>query len=118
MPIPGNLLATAMAIMPHTDVDRALNTALSLDVPFWPQLPNYSYYEDMYVQASEQFLFSAMSGYEDRKAKKDMDMMLRHSLLSPATCCLINPDKEKTVEKAFVLIKELSQVLREKYRIV
>jgi hypothetical protein len=55
MPIPGNLLTIAMAVMPHTDVDRALKTALSLDVPFWPQLPNYSYYEDMYVQTSEHF---------------------------------------------------------------
>ena len=53
--IPGNLLTTAMAVMPHTDVDRALELALSLDVPFWPQLPNYSYYEDMYVQAAEHF---------------------------------------------------------------
>jgi len=44
-----------MAVMPHDDVDRALKTALSLDVPFWPQLPRYSYYEDMYVQASEHF---------------------------------------------------------------
>ena len=55
MPIPGNLLTTAMAVMPHTDVQRALDAALSLDIPFWPQLPNYSYYEDMYVQASEHF---------------------------------------------------------------
>ena len=55
MPIPGNLLTTAMAVMPHTNVDRALETALSLDIPFWPQLPNYSYYEDMYVQAAEHF---------------------------------------------------------------
>ncbi len=55
MPIPGNLLTTAMAVMPHTDVDQALNAALSLDVPFWPQLPNYNYYEDMYVQAAEHF---------------------------------------------------------------
>ncbi|MBL0715541.1 MAG: hypothetical protein JJV98_17770 [Desulfosarcina sp.] len=53
--IPGNLLTTAKAFMPHTDVERALATALSLDVPFWPQLPNYSYYEDMYVQAAEHF---------------------------------------------------------------
>ena len=44
-----------MAVMPHTDADRALEMALSLDVPFWPQLPNYSYYEDMYVQAAEHF---------------------------------------------------------------
>ena len=53
--IPGNLLTTAMAVMPHTDVSRALEIALTLDVPFWPQLPNYSYYEDMYVQAAEHF---------------------------------------------------------------
>ncbi len=44
-----------MAVMPHNDVERALKIALSLDVPFWPQLPLYSYYEDMYVQASEHF---------------------------------------------------------------
>ena len=55
MTVPGNLLTTAMAVMPHKDVDRALETALSLDIPFWPQLPRYSYYEDMYVQASEHF---------------------------------------------------------------
>jgi len=55
MPIPGELLTTAMAVMPHKDVDRALEMALSLDVPFWPQLPRHSYYEDMYVQASEHF---------------------------------------------------------------
>ena len=55
MPIPGNLLTTAMAVMPHADVDQALKAALSLDVPFWPQLPHLSYYEDMYVQASEHF---------------------------------------------------------------
>jgi hypothetical protein len=36
-------------------VDRALELALSLDIPFWPQLPKVSYYEDMYVQASEHF---------------------------------------------------------------
>ena len=55
MPVPGNLLTTAMAVMPHRNVDRALEVALSLDVPFWPQLPLVSYYEDMYVQASEHF---------------------------------------------------------------
>ncbi|MBI5521656.1 MAG: hypothetical protein HY910_03420 [Desulfarculus sp.] len=55
MPLPGNLLTTAMAVMPHQDVDRALKAALSLDIPFWPQLPRLNYYEDMYVQASEHF---------------------------------------------------------------
>jgi hypothetical protein len=37
MPIPGNLLTTAMAVMPHMDPDRALEMALSVDVPFWPK---------------------------------------------------------------------------------
>lgn len=55
MSLPGNLLTTAMAVMPHRDVEQALKTALSLDIPFWPQLPQVSYYEDMYVQASEHF---------------------------------------------------------------
>lgn len=51
----GKLYTTAMGVMPHTDVDRALELAMSLDVPFWPQLPLYNFYEDMYVQASENF---------------------------------------------------------------
>lgn len=55
MAIPGGFLTTAMAVMPHRDPDRALELALSLDIPFWPQLPLFSYYEDMYVQASEHF---------------------------------------------------------------
>lgn len=55
MTIPGDLLTTAMAVMPHRDIDRALDVALGLDVPFWPQLPHVSYFEDMYVQASEHF---------------------------------------------------------------
>jgi len=44
-----------MGIMPHTDIDRALELALGLDIPFWPQLPRVSLFEDMYVQASEGF---------------------------------------------------------------
>ncbi len=46
---------TAMGIMPHTDVERALSLSLSLDIPFCPQLPNTSFYEDMYVQTSQNF---------------------------------------------------------------
>jgi hypothetical protein len=44
-----------MGIMPHTNVERALELALSLDIPFWPQLPNLSFYEDMYAQTSQNF---------------------------------------------------------------
>ena len=46
---------TAMAIMPHTDIEKALELTLSLDIPFWPQLPEVSYYEDMYAQSSQHF---------------------------------------------------------------
>jgi len=46
---------TAMGIMPHTDAGKALELALGLDIPFWPQLPNLSFYADMYAQASENF---------------------------------------------------------------
>ncbi len=51
----GMCRTTAMGIMPHTDIGKALELSLGLDVPFWPQLPHVSYYEDMYVQASEHF---------------------------------------------------------------
>jgi hypothetical protein len=51
----GNCQTTAMGIMPHKDVEKALRLSLSLDIPFWPQLPHVSYYEDMYVQVSENF---------------------------------------------------------------
>lgn len=44
-----------MGIMPHTDIGKVLELSLGLDIPFWPQLPHVSYYEDMYVQASEHF---------------------------------------------------------------
>jgi len=50
-----NCQTTAMGIMPHRDIQRALEVALSLDIPFWPQLPKVSYFEDMYVQALENF---------------------------------------------------------------
>lgn len=37
MSILGNLLTTAMAVMPQTNVQQALELPLVLDVPFWPQ---------------------------------------------------------------------------------
>jgi hypothetical protein len=49
------LLTTAMGIMPHRDPERALDLAFSLDIPFWPQLPNLSFSEDTYVQTISGF---------------------------------------------------------------
>ena len=50
----------------------------------------------------------------DRKGI-DLEFLLSRSLLSPATCCLVNPDGESTVEKAFRMIKVLSEKLRAEY---
>ena len=47
----------------------------------------------------------------------DLELLLSRSLLSPATCCLVNPDREKTVESAFAMIRNLSQRLRENYQV-
>ena len=55
MKLEGNCQTTAMGILPHTDVDRALELALSVDIPFWPQLPRVNFFEDMYAQISEHF---------------------------------------------------------------
>jgi len=48
-------MTTAMGIMPHRDVEKALKLVLGLDIPFWPQLPHISFFEDMYVQFSQHF---------------------------------------------------------------
>lgn len=53
--MPGNCLTTAMGILPHDNIADALKVSLSVDIAFWPQLPRYSFYEDMYVQVSENF---------------------------------------------------------------
>jgi len=44
-----------MGVLPYTDIENALELALSLDVPFWPQLPLAGFYEDMWAQVSEGF---------------------------------------------------------------
>jgi hypothetical protein len=102
MPIPGNLLTTAMAVMPHSSVDRAREVALSLDILSL----------DVYTNGE---VFSSYSSSIRRFL--DREYLLSRSLLSPATCCLVNPHVEKTVERAFETIKQLSETLREKYRL-
>jgi hypothetical protein len=46
---------TAMGILPHQDAGAALDLAFSLDIPFWPQLPNLTFAEDTYVQTCLHF---------------------------------------------------------------
>ena len=47
----------------------------------------------------------------------DQELLVKNSLIAPATCCLVNPDVEKTVEKAFSILRELSMRLREHYSV-
>ncbi|MFC2027846.1 hypothetical protein ACFLU3_04080 [Chloroflexota bacterium] len=50
-----NCMTTAMGIMPHKDPERALELALGLDIPFWPQLPRITFSEDMFAQLADGF---------------------------------------------------------------
>jgi len=51
----GNLRTTAMGILPHKGIKEAMELVFKLDVPFFPQLPNLNFYEDMYAQTSANF---------------------------------------------------------------
>ena len=53
--LPGRALTTAMGILPHVNLDDALRLSLSVDIPFWPQLPKYRFKEDMYAQFAQHF---------------------------------------------------------------
>jgi len=47
----------------------------------------------------------------------EKENLISKSLISPATCCLVNPDGEQTVEKAFNVVREVSRRLCEKYHL-
>ncbi len=55
MILPGKALTTGMGILPHTNLEEAQKLALTVDIPFWPQLPRYRFKEDMYAQFAEHF---------------------------------------------------------------
>ncbi|HWI54776.1 MAG TPA: hypothetical protein VNT57_03725 [Desulfobacteria bacterium] len=55
MKLKGNCMSTAMGILPHKDIEEAMKLAFNVDIPFWPQLPHVNFYEDMYVQVTENF---------------------------------------------------------------
>lgn len=89
-----------MGIMPHKDVDRALKLVLDLDIPFWPQLPQISFYEDMYVQFSQHFPGITVD-VENRKLRFDF-ARFQHELAGYS---------EKMVDsEIFALSREYSSV--------
>ncbi|MDM8537945.1 hypothetical protein QUF70_14410, partial [Desulfobacterales bacterium HSG17] len=82
----------------------------------WGIVPtNFEPFENESLSALEK----RMENIWDTLGKRgiDREFLLSRSLLSPATCCLINPDKEKTVDKAFEMINNLSKNLRDKYKL-
>jgi hypothetical protein len=47
----------------------------------------------------------------------DRAQIVWQGTLAPATCCLVNPDRTETVERAFRLLRAVSETLRERYRL-
>jgi hypothetical protein len=45
----------------------------------------------------------------------DRELIVKNSLLAPATCNLLNPDKTVTVDKSFELLSSVSSYLKEKF---
>jgi len=80
----------------------------------WGMVPtNY----EPFSQESLDSLGSKLGNLWEKLAHRGIDKnhLLSRSLISPATCCLVNPDKTRTVEQAFSWIKDLSKSLRNKY---
>jgi hypothetical protein len=80
----------------------------------WGIVPTYT---ELLEQETIDSLIEKLQTFWEDLSRKGVDpkRLLRQSLLAPATCNLLNPDKEKTVEKAFEVLKELSGKIRRKY---
>jgi hypothetical protein len=82
----------------------------------WGIVPtNFETFEKESMISLEKRLEEVWTRLHDRGI--DREFLLSRSLLSPATCCLVNPDGEKTVEKAFKAIRHLSESLRSKHHL-
>jgi hypothetical protein len=82
----------------------------------WGIVPTYT---ELLEKESVASLMERLESFWEDLARKgiEQEKLLRQSLLAPATCNLLNPDREKTVETAFGVLKELSARIREKYRL-
>jgi hypothetical protein len=80
----------------------------------WGIVPTYTL---LLEQETIESLIERLESFWDGLSQRGVDKrrVLRQSLLAPATCNLMNPDREKTVEEAFAVLKELSKRIREKY---
>ena len=75
---------------------------------------------ELFAKESLGFLIMKLEGIWQYLGKKgvDLEQLVNQSMLSPATCCLVNPDKGETVENAFSMVNHLSHMLREKYKLI
>ena len=82
----------------------------------WGIVPtNFEPFEKEYLESLEERVIGLWN-WLDKKGI-DLPFLLSRSLLSPATCCLVNPDGEKTVEQAFQMIRDLSTRLRRRFHL-
>jgi hypothetical protein len=79
----------------------------------WGIVPTYT---ELLERETVDSLAGVLDNFWASLSEKGVDeqKLLRQSLLAPATCNLMNPDKEKTVEQAFRVLKELSAKIRAK----
>jgi len=82
----------------------------------WGIVPTHP---DLLEKETVNSLMNQLGTFWKELSRKGVDhgRLLRQSLLAPATCNLMNPDKEKTVEKAFEILKTVSTKIREEYRL-
>ena len=83
----------------------------------WGIVPTYT---ELLDQETIDSLIERLESFWEGLCQKgvDRERLLRQSLLAPATCNLMNPDRERTVEKAFEMLKELSRKIRKKYGLI
>ena len=69
---------------------------------------------EIFAKESVGFLAMKLEGIWQHLWKKglDIEQITAQSMLSPATCCLVNPDKGKNVENAFPHTNHLARMLR------
>ncbi len=82
----------------------------------WGIVPTYT---DLLEQETIDSLTEKLETFWEDLSRKGVDQkkLLCQSFLAPATCNLLNPDKEKTVEKAFEVLRDLSKKIRKKYQL-
>lgn len=82
----------------------------------WGIIPTYT---ELLEEVTVESLMEQLETFWEDLVRKgvEKEKIIRQSFLAPATCNLLSPDKEKTVERAFEVLKELSAKIRERYHL-